>query len=194
MKPPSFNVTVFASSTKVDSVYFDAAHELGRAVANRGWGLVYGGNAAGPMGAVADACRDAGGYVTGVSPSLFGDIMDKRCNEFVVAEDMRHRKAEMERRGQAFVTLPGGIGTLEEFFEILVGRHLATHDKPVILANVNGYYDPLVQWLRLGTEQKFVRPAVWEQLHVADTIGAAVSLLERNAGNFADPSVSNASP
>ena len=185
-----FHVTAFASSCRgVAAVHFDAARDFGAAVAREGWALVYGGNTPGPMGAMADACRAGGGRVVGVSPALFGDLNDRQCDEFVVADDMRHRKAEMERRGDAFVTLPGGIGTMEEFFEILVGRHLRQHDKPVILLDVAGYYRPLIEWLRRGTDAGFVRPGVWEQLHVAEGVDAAIDVL-RDAANQRDAGVS----
>ena len=177
-----FAVTCYCSSCTVDRPYHDAAGELGLAIGSRGWTLVYGGNHCGLMGDLADAVRQTGGRVVGVSPPLFGDVDDKLADEFVIADDMRHRKAEMERRGDAFVVLPGGIGTLEEFFEILVGRHLAVHDKPVLLVNVNGFYDPLIRWLRDGTRTGFVRPAVWDQLEVLPTVTAALERLDARAG------------
>ena len=176
-----FSVTVYCGSCRVDAQYRNAARELGRAIGDRGWRLVYGGNDTGMMGDLADGCRDAGGHVTGISPALFGDVSDKRCDEFVVAEDMSHRKAELQRRADGFVALPGGIGTLEEFFETLVGRHIGVHGKPVILLNLDGFYTPLIDWLRNCTDAGFVRPKVWEQLHVVDTIADAIALLAEAA-------------
>jgi uncharacterized protein (TIGR00730 family) len=89
----------------------------------------------------------------------------------------------MEQLGDAFVILPGGIGTMEEFFEILVGRHLRQHDKPVILANVAGYYDGLIDWLRQGTETGFVRKNVWDQLELADGVEQVLQRLEAVVGS-----------
>ncbi len=184
--PEPFVVTAFASSASVPESHFEAARAFGRGVGERGWTLVYGGNRPGPMGRMAQAARDAGGRVVGVTPHLFandpasgiGDVVDRDCDELVMVDTMRQRKAEMERRGHAFVTLSGGIGTLEEFFEILVGRHLRQHDKPVILLNHDDYYAPLLEWLRRGTLDGFVRKQVWEQLHVADSVEAALRELD----------------
>ncbi len=197
---PVFHVTVFCSSASVEAIYFDAARQLGAALANKQWTLVYGGNRPGPMGAMADACRQAGGRVVGVTPNLFGgggqfgDVIDRDCDELILVDTMRQRKAAMEERGHAFITLPGGIGTLEEFFEILVGRHLRQHDKPVILLNIAGFYQPLIDWLRRGTESGFVRPAVWEQLHLANTIDDAIALLGPFAAQHRSEGATNLSP
>ncbi len=165
----------------MDQAFHDAAARLGHEIGTRSWTLIYGGNYCGLMADVADGVRNGGGRVVGISPPFFGDVDDKLADEFVVATDMRHRKAEMERRGDAFVILPGGIGTLEEFFEILVGRHLAVHDKPVLLVNINGFYDPLIAWLRQSTDTGFVRPAVWDQLEVVADVEAVARRLSQAA-------------
>src|SRR5437870_3361345 len=120
-------VTVYCSSSKRVAVrYIDASRELGEAIARCGWVLVYGGNNIGCMGIMADAARAAGGKVVGITPQLMVDkgIGDEKCDELIVTEGMRERKALLEQRGDAFVVLPGGIGTLEEVFEILVGKSL----------------------------------------------------------------------
>ena len=146
-------VTVYCSSSRdVDQVYFEAARELGRGMAQRGWPLVYGGNDLGLMGALANATRDAGGKVIGVTPQFLVDegIADLRCDELIVTATMRERKAIMENRADAFVTLPGGLGTLEEIFEIIVGRVLGVHSKPIVLLNINGFYDPLLAMIDHG--------------------------------------------
>src|SRR5687767_10425581 len=138
------SVTVYCSSSNsVPSVYFDAAAELGCALARHGWTLVYGGNDVGSMGVIANAVRSAGGRVVGITPRRLVEmgIADEKCDELVVTDTMRERKALLEQRGDAFVALPGGLGTFEEVFEILVGRMLGYHDKPVILLNVAKYYD-----------------------------------------------------
>src|SRR5882762_9791059 len=129
-------VTVYCSSSRsVAPVYFDAARELGREIACAGWTLVYGGNNIGLMDAVACACRSAGGRVIGITPQLMVDegIADPHCAELIVTTTMRERKALLEARGDAFVALPGGIGTFEEFFEVLVGRMLGYHAKPIVV-------------------------------------------------------------
>jgi uncharacterized protein (TIGR00730 family) len=173
-------VTVYCSSSKsVPSIYFDAASELGRAIAAEGWALVYGGNAVGCMGALADAARAAGGRVVGITPQLLVDhgIADERCYELIVTSGMRERKALLEQRGDAFVALPGGLGTFEEVFEILVGRTLGYHAKPIVLLNVAGYYDPLLAMLEHGIEHRFIRPVAREAYSVARSVGEAIRTL-----------------
>ena len=172
------SVTVYCSSSSaVPRAYAVAAAELGRAIAANQWTLVYGGNKVGTMGALSDACRDAGGRVIGVTPQLFIDkgIDDKRCHELVVTECMRTRKAAMEQRGDAFVTLPGGLGTLEEIFEIIVAKQLGYHDKPIVLLNVNDFFAPLLAMIEQGIEQRFIKPKARELYFVAENVEAAVN-------------------
>jgi uncharacterized protein (TIGR00730 family) len=173
-------ITVYCSSSKsVPRVYFQAAEELGRAIAAERWTLVYGGNAVGCMGALADAARAAGGRVVGVTPQLLVDhgIADHACHELVVTATMRERKALLEQRGDAFVALPGGLGTFEEVFEILVGRTLGYHQKPAVLLNVAGYYDPLLAMIEHGIEHRFIRPVAREAYVVANTVHEAMRIL-----------------
>ncbi len=180
----AFAVTVYASSaTGVAKHFFEAAEALGRGIGGRGWTLVYGGNACGPMGRLADGARAAGGRVVGISPAFFGDLIDRQCDKLIQPANMRDRKAAMEEHGDALLTLPGGVGTLEEFFEATVGRQLAQHDKPIVLVNVAGYYDPLLDWLRRGTDEGFVRASLWEQLDVADTVDDALAKLDASAAS-----------
>jgi uncharacterized protein (TIGR00730 family) len=178
-------VTVYCSSSNhVPDVYPRAAAELGAAVARQGWTLVYGGNCIGCMGAVANAVRDAGGKVVGITPQLMVDegIGDERCDELIVTPDMRARKALLEQRGDAFIALPGGIGTFEEFFEILVGRVLGTHQKPIVVLNVAGYYDPLIAMIEHGIEHRFIRPKAREAYFVAGTVDDAIRHLRGHTG------------
>src|SRR4051812_42321651 len=136
-------VTVYCSSSKrVARDYLDAARELGESIARHGWILVYGGNCIGCMGIMADAARNAGGKVVGITPKLMVDkgIGDERCDELLVVESMRERKRLLEERGDAFIVLPGGIGTMEEVFEILVARSLGYHQKRIVLVNVANFY------------------------------------------------------
>lgn len=176
------NVTVYcASSSKVGKVYSEAATALGRALAGKGWGLVYGGDSNGLMGAVAAGTFGAGGRVIGILPQRFVDagVKNDCCHEVVVARDMRHRKEMMEARGDAMVTLPGGIGTLEEFFEIIVGRQLGFHNKPIVLLNVAGYFNPLLAMIDHGIEHHFIRQASRELYFVSETVEEAMEYLSR---------------
>ena len=175
------SVTVYCSSSShVARVYFDAAAELGAAIARQNWQLVYGGNDCGCMGALANAARAAGGKVVGVTPQVLVDegIADDKCHELIVTPDMRQRKALLEQRGDAFITLPGGLGTLEEIFEIIVGRTLGLHDKPIALLNINGYFDPLLEMIRHGVEQHFIRQNACEKFHVSDSVEDAIASLK----------------
>lgn len=175
-------VTVYCSSSKsVDRVYFDAAAGLGRAIAQCGWTLVYGGNNVGCMGALADGARAAGGRVIGITPQLLVDkgIADTACDELVVTQSMRERKELLEHRGDAFIALPGGIGTFEELFEIVVGRHLGYHRKPIILLNIANYYGPLLEMMRHGLDERFIRGSLEGLFHVGGTVEDAVMYLRR---------------
>lgn len=173
-------VTVYCSSSKsVERHYFEAAGALGRAIASAGWRLVYGGNAVGMMASLADGARQAGGKVIGITPQLLVDkgIADEKCDELIITDDMRQRKALMEQRGDAFIALPGGIGTLEEVFEIFVARHLGYHAKPIVLLNVANYYAPLLKMLEHGLEQRFIRKGAEQLLFVTDRVEAAIAHL-----------------
>jgi uncharacterized protein (TIGR00730 family) len=174
-------VTVYCSSSKnVAKVYFDAAAELGRRIAREHWLLIYGGNNVGCMGAMADAARAAEGKVIGVTPKLLADhgIADKLCDELVITTDIRERKAIMEARGQAFVTFPGGLGTLEEIFEIIVGKTLGYHNKPIVILNIAGFFDPLLSMIDHGIEQNFIKPWARELYHVSNTVDDAIQALK----------------
>ena len=176
------SVTVYCSSSAtLAPVYFEAGAALGAAIARRGWTLVYGGNRIGLMAAVADAARAAGGKVVGVTPQLMVDhgIGDDACDELVVTAGMRERKALLEQRGDAFVALPGGLGTFEELFEILVGRLLGYHDKPIVLLNVAGYYDALLAAIDRGVAEGFIKPRARGALFVAPDVPAAVDFLQK---------------
>src|SRR3954468_22482985 len=154
------SITVYCSSSPdLPAVYNEAGQELGEAIARNNWRLVYGGNRIGLMGVVADSVRNAGGKVTGISPRMMVEqgIGDDTCDEMSVTETMRERKALLEQRGDAFIALPGGLGTFEEFFEILVGRMLGYHAKPIVLLDVAGYYDPLIAMIEHGIEHRFIK-------------------------------------
>ena len=174
-------VTVYCSSSaKIAPEYFEAADHLGRAIAARGWKLVYGGNNVGMMGRLADAVRAANGKVVGITPRLLLDkgIADEKCDELVVTDSIRQRKQLLEERGDAFITLPGGIGTFEEIFEILVARSLEYHDKPIVLLNINGYYDPLLRMMDHAVKERFIRDGVDRLWFVTADVDAALDHIE----------------
>lgn len=181
MTRPIRAVTVYlSSSNSVPKVYFDAARELGHAIAAQGWTLVYGGNAVGCMGVLADAARAAKGRVVGVTPKVLVDkgITDQHCHELITTDTMRERKAILEDRADAFIALPGGLGTFEEIFEIIVGRVLGSHAKPVILLNIAGYYGPLLAMIDHGVEQGFIKAGQRSGFQVCQTVPEAIALLQ----------------
>lgn len=144
------NVAVFCASAEgADPAFRADAAELGRTLAERGVGLIYGGGKTGLMGAVADAALAAGGHVTGVIPHVLVDleVAHQGVTELHVTSTMHTRKALMAESADAFIILPGGYGTLEEMFEVLAWQTLKLHDKPVVLLNTAGFYDRLLQFL-----------------------------------------------
>jgi uncharacterized protein (TIGR00730 family) len=174
-----FSVCVYCGSRPGElPAYADAARALGTEIARRGWQLVYGGGRAGLMGEVADAALAGGASVVGVIPeSLMGRELGHRgLTELHVVETMHERKTMMAERSDAFVALPGGIGTFEELFEVWTWRQLGYHVKPLGLLNVAGYYDALLGFLAHSREQGFMTTAQTELLHVGSD---PVALLER---------------
>jgi uncharacterized protein (TIGR00730 family) len=152
-------ITVFCGSrTGRDPRHAETAAELGRAIGRRDWGLIYGGGRVGLMGILADAALRAGAPVVGVIPRalLEAEVGHGGLTELVLVETMHERKAEMARRADAFATLPGGIGTLDETFEILTWFQLGIHGKPIGVLNTNGYYDPLLAFLDRSVEEGFL--------------------------------------
>ena len=174
-------VTVYcSSSSNLAPAFMAAAAELGRAIAQNHWRLVYGGNDVGMMGVLAAAARAAGGRVVGVTPKLFMEkgVADQACDELHVTACMRERKAMMEKHGDAFIALPGGLGTFEEFFEIVCGKQLAYHNKPIVLLNIAGYYDPLLKMIEHGLELNFVRPRATQLYFVATRVAEAIEYIQ----------------
>ena len=134
-----------ASSNEIANGYLTHGKEMGIAMARHGHDLVFGGGNTGLMGAVARGVHCAGGKVIGVAPRFFNvdGILYPDCNEIIYTDTMRQRKEKMEQLSDAFLITPGGIGTLDEFFEIFTLRQLGRHRKPIALLNTNGYYQPI---------------------------------------------------
>lgn len=153
-------------------IYLDAAREAGRLIAEAGLTLVYGGGKVGLMGAVADGALDAGGVVVGVMPRdlVAREIAHQGLAELHVVNSMHERKWKMAELGEAFVTLPGGAGTLEELFEQWTWGQLGFHDKPCALFNLEGYFDPLWATVTRMVDEGFLAPQFAEMLIVGDDI------------------------
>ncbi len=154
------NICIYgAASDLIDKSYIAAGEALGEVIAAKGHKIVFGGGAEGMMGAVARGCKRRSGYLIGISPSFFkvdGVLYDK-CDEFYYTETMRERKQLLEEKSDGFLVTPGGIGTFDELFEILSLRQLGRHSKPILLFNVNGYFDPLLKMLQNAVNQNFVK-------------------------------------
>lgn len=176
------------SSPGRDPAYVACARELGELLAQRGIGLVYGGARVGLMGTVADAVLEAGGEVTGVIPKalLEREIAHLGLTDLRTVDSMHARKALMADLSDGFVALPGGLGTLEEFFEITTWAQLGMHRKPCGLLNVRGFYDALIAFLDHAVLERFLRPENREMLLVETTPGA---MLERVLAFEAPPGV-----
>ncbi|SIN91008.1 hypothetical protein SAMN05444166_1568 [Singulisphaera sp. GP187] len=173
-EPASFDrpyLCVFCgSSMGTRPAYADAAQRVGAAIASNRMGLVYGGGRVGLMGVVADATLAGGGPVVGVIPDPLAtkEVAHRGVTELIVVPGMHERKAKMAERAAGFLTLPGGVGTLEEFFEIITWAVLGLHRKPIGILNVDGYFDPLLALLDNSIAQGFARPAHRDQLVVSD--------------------------
>ena len=166
------NVCVFgASSTQIDEHYIAATERLGEALAEAGHNLVYGAGGSGLMGAVARGMTRGKGRITGVVPSFLkvDGILYEGCDEMVYTDTMRQRKQIMDERSDAFVVTPGGIGTYEEFFEIYTLKQLGRHRKPIVIFNINGYFDSLLAMLAHTVEERFMQPICLELYTVANT-------------------------
>jgi uncharacterized protein (TIGR00730 family) len=175
------SVTVFCgSSDVVEEKYFAAARELGEKLVRRGWRLVYGGGSVGLMGALATAVRAHGGHVTGVIPKTLLDlgVGDRSVSELIVTDGLRDRKAIMDERGDAFVALPGGLGTLEEVLEALTLKQLGYHRKPVAVLDLDGYFDPLWGQIQRGIDTGFIKPEFLDLLYPAPDVDALLRYLE----------------
>lgn len=162
-------ITVYcSSSTFLDPDFHGPAVELGVELARRDITLVYGGGSVGLMGEIARTCREGGGRVVGIITRKLVALekADHACDELIVVDSMRERKRLLAERGDAFLVLPGGVGTYEEFFEILVGRHLQEHDKPIGVVNSHGYYNPLIAMLEHGIEHRFIQPSMREKFFI----------------------------
>jgi uncharacterized protein (TIGR00730 family) len=176
---PAFSVCVYCGSRPGATPEFaQAAQIVGTWIGQHGGQLVYGGGKAGLMGIVAEATLQAGGKVIGVIPRA---LVEKEwalrdCTELHIVETMHERKRMMAERADAFLALPGGIGTFEEFFEVWTWRQLGYHDRPVGLLNVGGYYDGLLAFLRATVEQQFLSD--W-QMNLVQTDSDPLALLRR---------------
>ena len=176
-----FRVTVYASSSeRIDPAYSAIAEELGRRIGERGWDLVWGGGRYGLMGAVSRGARQAGARTIGV---ILQDFVDKNvhcaaANEMASVTDMRTRKRGLDEAGDAFVALPGGLGTMEELLEVLSFKQLGFHDRPIVILDALGYWGPLLTMLEKGFAGGFIQPHFRGIYTVAHGAAEAITQIE----------------
>ena len=164
------NICVFgASSNDIDNKYIFAGEELGRKMAEKGHGLVFGGGRTGLMGAVIRGVNEKKGFSIGIAPKFFDKmgVLSKQCSLFIFTETMRERKQLMEQKSDAFIMTPGGIGTYEEFFEIFTLKQLGRHKKPIGILNTGGYYDGMIRMLEDTVSKGFMAGKCMDLICVA---------------------------
>jgi hypothetical protein len=177
----SLAVCVYCGArTGKDNEHEAAASEFGAALAAHGWRLIYGGGNIGLMGAMARSMMQAGGEVIGVIPQALLDIEVgmRDATDLIITDNMRERKALMDDYADAFVALPGGFGTFEELLEVLTLRYLRYHNKPIIILNLNHYYDPLLKLFEHARDQGYISPKQMGLFSVASSVEEAFALLE----------------
>ena len=169
-----------ASSRDLEQGYFDEAFALGAELARRGHTIVFGGGASGLMGATARGAKSQGGRLIGIAPKFFDEpgILDKDCDEMIFTETMSERKKAMEDMSDAFVTLPGGIGTFEEFFEALTLKQLGRHAKAMAVLNTLGYYDALEAMVQRAVDERFLTADGKDLYDMFTDVGELVSYVE----------------
>lgn len=171
-----FAVCVYCASGPVDEQFLQLASQVGTAIGSRGWQLVSGGGNVSMMGAVATAAREAGAWTVGVIPKalVHKEVADVDADELIVTDTMRERKKIMEDRADAFITLPGGIGTLEELFETWTAGYLGMHEKPVVMLDPVDHFRGLLHWLDGLKAQGFVAQRALDGLIVTGDVDAAL--------------------
>lgn len=191
MTAPSFSICVYCGSRPgSEPVFSEVAREVGQWIGQRGGQLVYGGGRNGLMGIVADATLAAGGRVVGIIPKALveREWAHQNCSELHVVETMHERKRLMAERADAFVALPGGIGTFEELFEAWTWRQLGYHDKPVAILNVAGYYDALLAFLQSTVVRGFMSEWQMELLLTGKEAADLLTRVVETAGTNSDAS------
>ena len=177
---PAFRVCVFcASSQAVSATYRALAAELGTAIAATGWGLVYGGGNVGLMGEVARATLAAGGHVTGVIPHRLAtrEIALEEVTELIRTDTMRERKKLMDDRSDAFVVMPGGVGTLEELVEILTLKMLGFHERTIVLLDPDGYWQPLLDQFGRMVDLGLAQTDLWQLWETTPDVASTIAAL-----------------
>ena len=184
------NVCIFgASSDHLDPGYYQAAERFGRLAASDGHTVIFGGGAGGMMGACARGVQAAGGHLIGIAPRMFDEpgFLLENCDQMIFTDTLAERKEKMFAMSDAFVSLPGGIGTMDEFFEAITLRQLGLLRGSLVLMNTFGYYSPLVSYLESMAEQGFMSRSCLSLIHLCDTPEdalAAISMTDELNGSI----------
>ncbi len=176
------NICVYgAASDHIADIYKTAGEQLGEELAHRGHRLIFGGGAAGMMGAAARGVTKGGGHMTGIAPSFFDvdGVLYGKCDEYIFTDTMRERKKRLERLSDGFIITPGGIGTFDEFFEILTLRQLNQHKKPLALLNTGNYFRYMLDMLRFAADEHFMSQENFELFFVSDDVNAVLDYIEK---------------
>lgn len=184
------NICVYgASSNTIDINFVEKVEKLGEEIAKRGHNVVYGGGAQGLMGAVARGARKADGKVKGIAPSFFNvdGVLFEDCTEFIYTETMRERKQLLEDHSDCFIVAPGGIGTFEEFFEVLTLKQLRRHEKAIVIYNINGYYDEMEKMIENAINEGFMKESCRELYTYFDDMNKMLDYLEAYVPEKAEP-------
>ncbi len=173
-----------ASSDNIEKIYFDKTEEFGKNIARRSHTLIFGAGAHGLMGAAARGAEKENGDIIGISPSFFdeGDIIYKKCTELIFTKTTAERKKLMEDMSDAFVMVPGGIGTYEEFFEVLALKQLGKHTKPIAVLNINGYFDKFEEFMLHTLNTGFTTAEAKAGYKMFDDSAALLEYLEEEQG------------
>ena len=189
------NICVYgAASNDIGERFLSPGETLGRKLAERGHSLIFGGGNTGMMGAAARGMHERGGRIIGVAPSFFNvdGVLYPYCDEIIYTETMRQRKQKMEDMSDGFIVTPGGVGTFEEFFEILTLKQLRRLSKPIAILNLNNYYDPMLSMLRHAAETNFMSENNFRLFFVTDEIEQALDYMEHpEEANFTPTELRN---
>lgn len=177
-----------AASNNIDDSYIKAVETLGQKMAERGHSLIYGGGAGGLMGAVARGMYQKGGEIVGVAPTFFNvdGVLFEHCTKLIGTETMRERKKIMEEGADAFIMAPGGVGTFDEFFEILTLKQLGRHNKALVVFNVNGYYCALEKMMQQAADKGFLNEETQKLYHVVDNADSVLDYIEHYSAQQVD--------
>lgn len=169
-----------AASDKINEKYKEAGRVLGEKLAKRGHGLVFGAGDNGVMGSVARGVYEQGGELVGVSPRFFNvdGILFENCTELIYTDTMRERKKILEDSSDAFIIAPGGVGTLDEFYEILTLKQLQQHNKAIAIFNFEGYYDGILEWMKVAVKKEFISDITTDLYKVSDSVDEIIDYIE----------------